>query len=84
MTAQRTTTIDHLTFHILPSTLDDNLCLLVFLAEFRGVAAFALAEQAIEVGEGVETCGPAYLGDTIRGVYQPTGGMAQANVDDVF
>jgi hypothetical protein len=70
MTAQRTTTIDHLTFHILPSTLDDNLCLLVFLAEFRGVAAFALTEKAVEVRERIETRSPANLANAVSGVYQ--------------
>ena len=67
-----------------PRRSDDDFRLLILLTELRWVASLALAEQAVEVGECVEACGPADLADAVGGIHQPTGGMAQTDVDDVL
>ena len=56
--------------------LHNHFCLVVFLAEVGGVAAFALLEQTVEVAEGVEPAVVADLGDGSGGVDEQTGGMA--------
>lgn len=62
---------------------NNQLRFAVVLTElFRG-AAFPLLEDAVEVGEIVEATVVADLADGVGGVNQQTGGIPEADVDDV-
>ena len=66
----------------LPS--DNNLSLLILLSKLCRTAALALAEQAVEIGKGVETRSPADFRNSIRGINQTTGSMSQTDVDNIL
>ena len=57
---------------------------MVIFAKFRGTAALALLEDAVEIAEIVEAAAVADLGDGTVAVDQLSAGMSQTEVDNVL